>query len=76
MKNISFTYITDRFAVHNRQHIGVEQLMWSSDYPHSASDYPFSWRTIESDFFNVPPDEKFQIIAGNAMRLYNLKESD
>jgi hypothetical protein len=24
----------------------------------------------------VPPDEKFQIIAGNAMRLYNLKESD
>jgi uncharacterized protein len=75
MKNISFTYITDRFAVHNRQHIGVEQLMWSSDYPHSASDYPFSWRTIESDFFNVPPDEKFQIIAGNAMRLYNLKES-
>jgi predicted TIM-barrel fold metal-dependent hydrolase len=65
-----FTYITDHYAVANRHRIGVHRLMWSSDFPHSGSDWPDSWRTIDADFAEVPRAERDQILAGNALKLY------
>jgi predicted TIM-barrel fold metal-dependent hydrolase len=65
-----FTYITDHYAVANRHRIGVDRLMWSSDFPHSGSDWPDSWRTIDADFATIPNAERDQILAGNALRLY------
>jgi predicted TIM-barrel fold metal-dependent hydrolase len=72
LDRISFTYITDRYAIRNRDLVGVRQLMWSSDYPHGASDYPLSIRAIEGDFLGVPHEEKALILAGNAVRMYRL----
>jgi uncharacterized protein len=68
--HFSFTYITDHYAVANRHRIGVHRLMWSSDFPHSGSDWPDSWRTIDADFADVPRVERDQILAGNALQLY------
>ena len=34
------TFIDDRVGVANRELIGVENIMWSSDYPHTASTWP------------------------------------
>jgi predicted TIM-barrel fold metal-dependent hydrolase len=69
-EHFSFTYITDHFAVRQRHAIGVERLMWSSDYPHSGSDWPNSVQVIHADFAGVPADERDLILAGNACRLY------
>jgi uncharacterized protein len=68
--HISFTYITDHTAVRNRHAIGVDRLMWSSDYPHSGSDWPHSVPVIHAAFADVPADERDLILAGNARRLY------
>jgi predicted TIM-barrel fold metal-dependent hydrolase len=65
-----YTYITDHYAIHNRHWIGVDRIMWSSDFPHSGTDWPDSWRTIDADFAGVPMDERNLILAGNAQRLY------
>lgn len=65
-----YTYITDHFALANRHAIGVERLMWSSDFPHGGSDWPYSVRTIHADFASVPARERDLILAGNAQRLY------
>ncbi len=65
-----FTYITDHFAVRNRHAVGVERLMWSSDFPHGGSDWPDSVRTIHADFADIPAVERDLILAGNAQRLY------
>jgi len=48
--------------------------MWSSDFPHSGSDWPNSWRTIDADYATVPHGERDQILAGNALRLYRFGE--
>ncbi len=69
-RNLYFGYITDSFGVSNRHAIGLGQMMWSSDFPHSGTDWPHSWETIESNFQGVPEDEKFKILAGNAARIY------
>jgi predicted TIM-barrel fold metal-dependent hydrolase len=72
MERMYFTYITDRYAVHNLALVGTGQLMWSSDYPHGGSDYPYSWRTIESDFYGIPEDTKHAVLAGNAATVFGL----
>jgi len=34
------TYIDDYVGVANRHFVGVDRMMWSSDYPHQASSWP------------------------------------
>jgi predicted TIM-barrel fold metal-dependent hydrolase len=65
-----FTYITDHYGIRNRHDIGVERIMWSSDFPHLPGNWPNSWPTIQADFSGVPPAERDLILAGNAQRLY------
>jgi uncharacterized protein len=69
-ERFSFTYITDQYAIANRHRIGTDRLLWSSDFPHSGSDWPNSWRSIDATFADVPRHERDAILAGNAQRLY------
>ena len=69
-RQVHFVYITDSFGIDNRDRIGIERILWSSDYPHSASDWPRSWQTILATFAGVPNVERAAILAGNAQRLY------
>ncbi len=66
------TFITDHYALANRHRIGVERMMWSNDYPHITSDWPYSWKTINASFAGIPPQEAHAILAGNAQRLLGL----
>jgi len=65
-----YTFITDMYGIDNRHRIGVEHMLWSNDYPHIVSDWPYSWKTINAQFAHVPGDERHAMLAGNALRLY------
>jgi len=69
----SATYVCDLYGLQNRSRIGVDRMMWSSDYPHITSDWPNSWKTIDSSFGEVPDDERHAILAGNAERIFGFK---
>jgi len=69
-RHFHFGYMTDTFGIHNRHAIGVDRILWSSDYPHVSADWPLSWRTIQASFSGVPRAERELILAGNARRLY------
>ena len=69
-RHFHFGYISDAAGIDNRARIGVERILWSSDYPHISADWPNSWRTIEAVFSGVPRAERDLILAGNAARLY------
>ena len=73
-RNIYFTFITDAYGIRNRHDIGVERIMWSSDYPHLPGNWPTSWRTLNASFSGVPPEERHLIVAGNAQRLYHFSQ--
>jgi predicted TIM-barrel fold metal-dependent hydrolase len=64
------SFITDAYAVDNRHAVGVERMLWSSDYPHITSDWPYSWKTINATFADVPDDERHAILAGNAQQIF------
>ena len=64
------TFIDDPVGVATREFIGVENIMWSSDYPHTVSTWPHSRQVVERDFKGVPENEKRQIVRENAAQLY------
>ncbi len=69
-RQIWCTYIDDRVGVANRHFIGVDRLMWSSDYPHQASSWPRSRDIVTRDFADATPEDRFKITRANAARLY------
>jgi len=64
------TFIDDSFGVASRHWIGVDNVMWSSDYPHTASTWPRSRAVIERDFKDVSEVEKRKIVRENVAQLY------
>ena len=67
---VDFWY--EEAGIRQRHHIGLENIMWESDYPHSTSTYPESWQFVNRTLAGVPEDEKKLLLYGNAMRVYHL----
>jgi predicted TIM-barrel fold metal-dependent hydrolase len=71
---MSATFITDRNGIQNRYGVGVDNMMWSSDYPHHGNDWPHSRMTIDSMMSNIDRDERRRIVGANAARIFRLGE--
>ncbi len=54
----------------NRHKVGVDRIMWGTDYPHTEGSYPFTADHLRLTFAGVPEDEVHQLVAGNAAELY------
>ncbi len=52
--------------------IGVETLMWGSDYPHTDGVWPESSKYIKEQFAGLSPDVVHQITCENAAKFYGL----
>jgi predicted TIM-barrel fold metal-dependent hydrolase len=54
-----------------RDIIGVDNMIWGSDYPHSESTFPRSRKILAAILAGVPHDEQAKIAAGNTARVYH-----
>ena len=66
------TFEDDRAGILTRELVGVDRLMWGSDYPHTEGTFPYSQEQIMQDFMGVPEAEVYQMVTGNAAKLYGL----
>jgi predicted TIM-barrel fold metal-dependent hydrolase len=71
-QNIYASFISDPIAVKLRHEPGCRNIMWSSDYPHSETTFPFSHETIENNCPDIPKEERDWIVAGCAEKFYGL----
>jgi len=71
-RNMSATFITDKSGIATRHAVGVENMMWSSDYPHHGNDWPYSRKTIDDMMGAIPTAERAAIVGGNAARIFGL----
>ncbi len=58
-----------------RREMGVDKVMWASDFPHLESDWPNSKRVLEESFVGVPEDEQYKMTVGNAIEFFHLDNS-
>ena len=71
-RNFRITFEDDALGIRTRDLIGVENLVWGSDYPHADSLFPESQTTLDRIFQGVSAEDRFKITAANAVKLYNL----
>ena len=71
-RNMAITFQDDEFGLQLRQAIGVENILWSTDFPHPATTWPHSQEVVRRQFADVPAGERELICSGNAARLYGL----
>lgn len=54
-----------------RHAVGLDKIMWGSDYPHKEASTPFTLETLRAEFAGVPYDEVAMMLGTNAAKLYN-----
>ena len=69
------TFGDDQVGLMTRYVIGVENLMWGSDYPHDEGTFPHSREVIERTFEGIPEEEKRKIVGENAAKLYGFSSN-
>jgi predicted TIM-barrel fold metal-dependent hydrolase len=67
-------FFNDLFGIRVRHEIGVDHILWGGDFPHVESDWPHSQELLKEHFQDqsVPEDERYRIVAGNALDFFNL----
>jgi predicted TIM-barrel fold metal-dependent hydrolase len=73
-RNNAASFITDRTGVELRHRVGVDNMMWSSDYPHHGNDWPYSRKSIADSMGNIAAEERAKIVGANAVRIWNLDD--
>jgi len=63
-------FISDPVGVRLRHDIGVDNISWECDYPHSDSSWPGAPEELEAVMAGVPDDEVDKITFENACRWY------
>lgn len=68
--NCFASFQEDALGVRVRDVIGVDTLMFGSDYPHTESTFPRSREILGDLLADVPADEVARIASGNVAELY------
>lgn len=66
---ITATFIS-RGEVEMRHEIGVDNLLWGSDFPHPEGTWPYTETCLRHAFHDIPQDETGRILGENAVDFY------
>jgi predicted TIM-barrel fold metal-dependent hydrolase len=66
-------FMEDDLGVQLRDTIGVDNMLWGSDFPHAESTWPRSREFLERIFAGAPEDVLRKITSGNAARMFGFE---
>jgi predicted TIM-barrel fold metal-dependent hydrolase len=76
-RNVFVSFQEDLRGLRDRDVLGVQSLLWGSDYPHTETTFPRSVGLLDDLFerAGVPADERQRIACDNARDLYGFELS-
>ena len=72
-RQVYATFINDPVFVNLLDWYPADNIMWSSDYPHTAATFPRSQEIVAKRFGNLPEEQRRKIIHDTAARVYGLE---
>jgi predicted TIM-barrel fold metal-dependent hydrolase len=72
-RNMFVEFMEDDLGVEMRKHIGVENMLWGSDFPHAESTWPQSKQFLDRIFDGVPEEDRRKITSDNAAKLFGFR---
>jgi predicted TIM-barrel fold metal-dependent hydrolase len=71
-RQVYATFFNDAVGGHNFAYWGVDNCMWSNDFPHPNSTWPNSLQVIERDLGHLPAEARAKLVRENVVKLYNM----
>jgi predicted TIM-barrel fold metal-dependent hydrolase len=71
-KHVYFSVQYERVAVEERRHVGVDRIMFATDFPHIECEWPNTKPLVEEIYADIPEPEKRKIWAENAVEFFKL----
>ena len=71
-RQVRVTFWYERAGIGMRDLIGVDNILWASDYPHGTSSYPRSWELIDKVLAGVGDAERRKLLCENVLRVYGV----
>lgn len=72
-RQVFATFIADPVFPDSLHRFGADNIMWSSDYPHTAATFPRSREIVEKRFGHLPEEQFLKIVHHTAARVYGLE---
>lgn len=72
-ENIFAGIINDPLAQKLKNEIGIDRIMWGSDFPHPPCPYPHTQKQITRILGELSADERRAVVHDNVARLYDIK---
>jgi len=71
-RQVYATFFNDAVGAHNFSRWGVDNYMWSNDFPHGNSTWPKSREVIERDLGHLPAEMRAKLLCTNVAKLYDM----
>ena len=65
------TYQSDKVGTRLLDLLGIENVMWGSDFPHPDGVWPDSQDYIEAELGHLPEATRHRVVCANAVELYD-----
>jgi predicted TIM-barrel fold metal-dependent hydrolase len=72
-RQVHATFMDDPSAVALRHFIGIDALLWATDYPHEDGTWPQSQAAAAQLFAGVDPDDRAAITGGTLAKLFAIE---
>jgi predicted TIM-barrel fold metal-dependent hydrolase len=69
-RNMFVEFMEDDIGVRLRDKIGVENMLWGSDFPHAESTWPKSAQFLDRIFAGTPDEDRRKITRDNAAKMF------
>ena len=66
------TFTSDEVGGHLLERWGMNNFMWSNDYPHPGSIWPYSSEVIERTLGHLNPETKAKVLRENVSRVFGM----
>jgi predicted TIM-barrel fold metal-dependent hydrolase len=73
-EHIHWSIQAERVGVAVRHYLGVDKIMFATDFPHIECEYPHTAQIIDEIYADVPEDERYMMLRGNALQFFRLED--
>jgi predicted TIM-barrel fold metal-dependent hydrolase len=65
-------FFKDRHGLESLARVGVDNITFETDYPHTDSTWPDTKKIAEDMMGDLPDDVVYKIVRGNAIKMLSL----
>ena len=71
-RHVFGSFLWDTIGIFAKDIVGIDNMMWCNDYPHSYGPWPNSSEQINKDLKGLDAAGRHKILAGNAVAVFGL----